>query len=111
MRGNLSFCANGRQVASKNSDCKDTSNCLQNINIQNCSSGEKFSLFYPMTHTKSRQMKSKSMIEVSLKLSVRDFRYFMLRIFYPLTYEKSSNKEEIRDRAIIDAIDEVYYCL
>ncbi|XP_015753284.1 PREDICTED: kielin/chordin-like protein [Acropora digitifera] len=38
MRGNLSFCANGRQVASKNSDCKDTSNCLQNINIQNCSS-------------------------------------------------------------------------
>ncbi|XP_044169377.1 uncharacterized protein LOC122953512 [Acropora millepora] len=38
MRGNLSFCANGRQVASKNSDCKDTSNCLQDINIQNCSS-------------------------------------------------------------------------
>ncbi|XP_015780086.1 PREDICTED: kielin/chordin-like protein [Acropora digitifera] len=36
MRGNLSFCANGRQVASNNSDCKDTSNCLQNINIQNC---------------------------------------------------------------------------
>ena len=53
------------------------------------------------------------MIEVSLKLSVRDFRYFMLRIFYPLTYEKSSNKEDIRDRAIIDAIiiDEVHFCL
>ncbi|XP_015780085.1 PREDICTED: uncharacterized protein LOC107357960 [Acropora digitifera] len=38
MRGNLSFCANGRQVASNNSDCKDTSNCVQDINIQNCSS-------------------------------------------------------------------------
>ena len=70
MRGNLSFCANGRQVASKNSDCKDTSNCLQNINIQNCSSGEKLSSFYPLSPTKSRQIKSKSMIELSLKLSV-----------------------------------------
>ena len=48
MRGNLSFCANGRQVVSNKSDCKDGSNCLQNVNIQNCSSGEKFSLFYAL---------------------------------------------------------------
>ncbi|XP_068742843.1 uncharacterized protein [Montipora capricornis] len=36
MRGNVSLCSNGRQVESFSRNCKDASNCSQNLTIQNC---------------------------------------------------------------------------
>ena len=106
MRGNLSFCANGRQVASKNSDCKDTSNCLQNINIQNCSSGEKFSSFYPLSPTKSRQIKRKSMIELSLKLSVT-FTVFFVSIFSDFDLSVSFfQKSHVKTKTVTSTLKE-----
>ena len=107
MRGNLSFCANGRQVASKNSDCKDTSNCLQNINIQNCSSGEKFSSFYPPIPTKSRQMKSKSMIEPSLKPSLKFHVVFKKSSLSSLTLSISCLKKlRVKTKTVTSTLKE-----
>ncbi|XP_068742841.1 uncharacterized protein [Montipora capricornis] len=36
MRGNVTLCSNGRQVESIIRNCKDASNCSQNLRIQNC---------------------------------------------------------------------------
>ncbi|XP_068709170.1 uncharacterized protein [Montipora foliosa] len=36
MRGNVTLCSNGRQVESFSRNCKDASNCSQNLRIQNC---------------------------------------------------------------------------
>ncbi|XP_068709163.1 uncharacterized protein [Montipora foliosa] len=36
MRGNVTLCSNGRQVESFSRNCKDASNCSQNLKIQNC---------------------------------------------------------------------------
>ncbi|XP_068742853.1 low-density lipoprotein receptor-related protein 4-like isoform X1 [Montipora capricornis] len=36
MRGNVTLCSNGRQVESFSRNCKNASNCSQNLRIQNC---------------------------------------------------------------------------
>ena len=40
MRGNLTYCPSGRQLDSDSSQCRKSSNCSQNLNIDNCLSGE-----------------------------------------------------------------------
>ncbi|CAH3022119.1 unnamed protein product, partial [Porites evermanni] len=36
MRGNLTYCPSGRQLDSDSSRCRNSSNCSQNLNIDNC---------------------------------------------------------------------------